>query len=255
MTGESDRTEVASFVENEPTTKTVEFEVAGQRLEGSIVIASKEGPFDILLLGGGGNIPYQEYYGAWQQHLATIGISSMSFDFRGVGVSDGELYQTSLDTRLDDARVAAELLKQEHPGRPLFIAGVSMGGPVATRLANEIAADGLLLVAPAAYSEEARHKKFGPDFKAAITKEESWMGSPDFTDLEKFPGRLVLAYGQEDNIIPTEILQHYTNIARIKGDVLTIPSVGHRFMREQDPVSLAARNEVQASLEMLATSD
>jgi pimeloyl-ACP methyl ester carboxylesterase len=238
--------------EKGPEQKTVEFEVAGQNLEGLIVKAGMDGPFNILLLGGGGNIPYQEYYAAWQTQLASIGVNSMSFDFRGVGASDRELGETSLDTRLEDAIAAMKLLQQEGPDRKLYVAGVSMGGTIAIQLANAVGADGLVLVAPAAYSEEARHKQFGPEFTAALRKEGSWEDSPDFSELEQFDGKLLLAYGEEDTVIPDAILHRYTDIAMQKGRVLVLPSVGHRFMREGDPASLAARDEVQASLEMLA---
>lgn len=246
--------EVTDQVEQEkgPAQKTVEFEVAGQKLEGQIVKAGMDGPFNILLLGGGGNIPYQEYYGAWQAELASIGVNSMSFDFRGVGASDCELGETSLETRLQDAIAAMKLLQEECPGRKLYVAGVSMGGTIAIQLANEARAAGLVLVAPAAYSEEARHKQFGSEFTAALRKEGSWENSPDFSELEQFDGKLLLAYGEDDAVIPDAILHRYSDIAAQKGQVLVLPSVGHRFMREGDPASLAARDEVKASLEMLA---
>lgn len=241
------------IIESGPAEYEVSFEVAGKRLEGSIIEAGHKGLFDILLIGGGGHIPHKDYYGAWQNELASVGVSSMSFDFRGVGASEGQLSETGLGTRLEDARSAVDYFKKQRPNRKLYIMGVSMGGTTAIQLANEIQADGLVLAAPAAYSEEARHKLFGPEFTAALKQEDSWVNSPDFDGLEQFKGKLILVHGDQDDVIPAPILQHYDNTARKNGTVLVIPGVGHRFMRQDDAESIAARRELQVSLEIIAS--
>jgi alpha/beta superfamily hydrolase len=241
------------LIENEPIKHEVFFDVAGKRLEGMIVESPQKGPFDILLIGGGGHIPHEDYYGAWQNELVGIGVNSMSFDFRGVGASEGELSESGLDTRLEDARAAVDYFKKQGLGRNLYIMGVSMGGTIAIQLANEVQADGLVLAAPAAYSEEARHKLFGPEFSAAIRKEGSWENSPDFYDLEQFEGKVLLVHGDKDSVVPAPILHQYDEVSRKKGTVLVIPGAGHRFMRQGDPESIMARQEVLASLEIIAS--
>ncbi len=216
----------------------VTLHVEGNKLEGHLLRVEDTTSPRILILGGGANIPYNEgYYATWQKKMAEQGMSSLSFDFRGVGSSDGKLGETTLNTRLDDAREASKLLGLEN----IYIAGISMGAPLAIRLANEIKAKGVILISPAAYSEEARVKYFGDEFSMAIRKPHSWENSPDFEELVKFKGSIILAYGKQDNVIPEPVLQKYSDIVIPKGLVLAFENVGHRLMRENDAASVQAR--------------
>ena len=247
----STRNSMSEATENNSTEKGVSFTVAGKKLKGLIVEASNS-DFSTLLIGGGGHIPHREYYGAWQSQLADMGMSSMSFDFRGVGASEGELDETGLQTRLEDARGATQYLKELYPNRRLCIMGVSMGGAVAIQLANEIHAESLVLIAPAAYAEEARHVSFGPAFTAILRKEGSWHYSPEFSQLEDFKGKILLAYGKEDEVIPEPILTRYGKVVRKNGgSVLAIPRVDHGLMRRNDSDSIAARKKIKTALETI----
>lgn len=241
---------MSAFKPAKSSPKKISFRVAGESLEGSIIEASDTN-FNTLLIGGGGHIPYRDYYGIWQDRLASVGIGSMSFDFRGVGASEGQLSKMGLQTHLEDARGAAQYLNKLFPGRKLQIMGVSMGGAIAIQLANEIKADRLILVAPAAYSEKARSVSFGPAFTSILREERSWQDSPEFDQLEQFNGRTLLVYGEEDEVIPEPILMRYSRIVRKQGCVLIIPQVDHGFMRKNDPASIAAREEIITSLRYL----
>ncbi len=196
----------------------------------------------LLIVNGGANIPIaQSPYPEWQGVLGEKGISSLSFDFRGVGDSGVALFDTSLLTRREDVRAALDLFKTQSSKIPMYVMGVSMGAPLAIELALSEKLAGLILTSPAAYSAEAREKNFGEAFSQAIRKPRSWEGSPEFENLKAYNGKMLLAYGVDDDIVPQEILREYDEIVGQKrGNVLRLHA-GHRFMREGDQASSDAR--------------
>jgi len=75
------------------------------------------------------------------------GFSTLRFNFRGVGDSDGSFDQGNGETL--DAIAAAEFMRGEFPGLPLLLAGFSFGAYVQARAAEELLPQQLVLVAPA----------------------------------------------------------------------------------------------------------
>jgi alpha-beta hydrolase superfamily lysophospholipase len=82
---------------------------------------------------------------------AARGIAAYAYDHRGHGYSPGDrAVVTRFDDLVDDATAMRRRVCAEHPGLPLFLFGVSMGGVVATRSAQR-QSDGLrgvVLLAP-----------------------------------------------------------------------------------------------------------
>jgi alpha/beta superfamily hydrolase len=79
--------------------------------------------------------------------LHEVGIPSLRFNFRGVGLSAGAFDQGNGET--DDAGAIADYGAARWPGNSLVLAGFSFGGYVALRLALRRAAARLITVAPA----------------------------------------------------------------------------------------------------------
>jgi len=224
--------------------REVEFKSEDLKLSGTLFVVEKLCKGGVLILAGGGNFPHKEgYYPAWQRDMADHSISSFSFDYGGVGESEGKLDETNLISRLEDARNALKVLASNINAVRLFVVGISMGAPIASRLANESDVGGLILVSPAAYSEVARDKTFGPEFSEEIRREKSWKNSPDFNELLRFKGRVLLVYSRNDEIIPSEILETYDNIVRERGIILALETVSHGFIRETDPESRRAQRK------------
>jgi alpha-beta hydrolase superfamily lysophospholipase len=79
-------------------------------------------------------------------------IAVLAVDLRGFGRSDGERgLVLKFDHFLDDVEQLLDRTAAEHPGKPLFLLGHSMGGEVAAWLAiaRRPKIDGLILSAPA----------------------------------------------------------------------------------------------------------
>jgi uncharacterized protein len=70
------------------------------------------------------------------RNMQELGFSVLAVDYRGFGQSTAEL--PSEDSVLEDARAAWDWIAREHPGRPRFIFGHSLGGAIAVQLAGQV---------------------------------------------------------------------------------------------------------------------
>jgi len=96
---------------------------------------------------------YRQAFAEVGPFLAAGGIATYAYDQRGFGATAGRGIWPDAEVLMDDARMVASLLRQRHPGRPLYLLGESMGGAVAMSLLAETpaAADGTVLVAAAVW--------------------------------------------------------------------------------------------------------
>ena len=78
--------------------------------------------------------------------FAELGVTSLRFNFRGVGQSHGSFDQGRGE--VDDLQAAVDWLRARHPEAPLWLAGFSFGAYVALSGQSQAQADRLLLVAP-----------------------------------------------------------------------------------------------------------
>ena len=78
--------------------------------------------------------------------IASLGIPSVRFNFRGVGRSEGE-YDEGRGEQQDLIKVI-EWARQQYPDRPLWLAGFSFGSWIAALQAKEQGAEQLVSIAP-----------------------------------------------------------------------------------------------------------
>lgn len=71
------------------------------------------------------------------EQMRGLGFSVLAIDYRGFGLSGDELPSESIV--YEDARAAWAWLAQQHPDRPRYIFGHSLGGAIAVQLASEVA--------------------------------------------------------------------------------------------------------------------
>jgi len=88
--------------------------------------------------------------------LAARDIATYAYDLRGFGATTQPGIWPGSDLLAEDVRTVAALLREAHPGRPLYLLGESMGGALAMSVLAETpgAADGTLLVAAAVWGRE-----------------------------------------------------------------------------------------------------
>lgn len=131
----------------------VAFTVAGQTVRGMLHTPDGEAPAPAVLwlhgFTGHRNEAHRLFVDA-ARRLAERGIASLRFDFRGCGESDGDFFDTSIATQVDDARAALAFLRRQPgvDGQRVAIAGFSLGAAIASQLAHDEAPAALVFWSP-----------------------------------------------------------------------------------------------------------
>jgi alpha/beta superfamily hydrolase len=119
----------------------------GLRLEGRL--HEDEGRLAAVVLH-----PHPQYGGDMHNHvvaaicetLAESGATTLRFNFRGTGRSEGAFDNGRGEA--DDARAAIDSLREIHPDARVLLAGYSFGAMVAAGVAADSGVDALVLVSP-----------------------------------------------------------------------------------------------------------
>lgn len=218
-------------------TKEITFFSDGRKLAGTLYAPSKGSVTPaVLFIHGAGKANRTRYF-PWQEYLAKKGFSSFSFDVRGVGESEGNFEEGSLNNRLIDAQNALKTFIKTGfvDPRRLGIGGNSMGAHVAVRLIEknpEIKA--IMLGCAAAYGIEAEGKQLNEEFTWVIRKPDSWKTSPVFPILNSYKGKVFILYGEEEEVIPHEVEKNFLDIAKTKGEAYLLPHIGHKLLQPEN---------------------
>lgn len=96
---------------------------------------------------------YRQAFAEVGPFLASRDIATYAYDQRGFGATAQPGIWPGSERLVDDARTVAALLHAQHPGRPIYLLGESMGGAVALSVLVQSpeAGDGVVLVAPAVW--------------------------------------------------------------------------------------------------------
>jgi len=99
-----------------------------------------------------GIVEHAGRYADFAERLNQIGLAVRAYDLRGHGRSEGpRVYVRSFSEHIDDLDRFIASVREEHPERPLFLMGHSMGGAIVARwvIENNPDLNGLILSAPA----------------------------------------------------------------------------------------------------------
>ena len=113
----------------------------------------KDPPQAVLIALHGFN-DYSNFFAAPGTFLATRGIASYAYDQRGFGAAPGHGLWPGIDALIADLKTLAGLVRDRHPGTPIYLLGESMGGAVimvAIADGDAPEADGIILAAPAVW--------------------------------------------------------------------------------------------------------
>ena len=80
------------------------------------------------------------------ESLARAGVSTLRYDKRGVGASEGDFLRSGMEDLRTDSFAARDWLAAHSPGLPLLVIGHSEGTYYAAGLAGERKADGIVLL-------------------------------------------------------------------------------------------------------------
>lgn len=169
-----------------------------------------------------------------RESLNDNGIPSSSFDFIGHGETGGNISDSTLHGRTDQAATVIRHTCIE----PLTLIAASMSGYTAIKLTEVFAVSNLILLVPAVYTPRAYDLSFGSEFSAAIRIPGSWQESDAFSIISIFKGNLLIIAAEVDNVIPMEVIERiYSSAKNARNRHLHIvPNSRHvsLFPREQD---------------------
>ncbi len=157
----------------------------------------------VLFLHGAGTSDRRRF-DRFREQLALEKISSCALDFIGHGETGGEMSETSLKERTDQAATVIQALGLP---KPLHIVAASMGGYTAIKLTELFDVETLIFLAPAVYSKEAYDVVFGTGFTDIIRRERSWDDTDAWEILNRYKGNLLIYIGEHDEVVPYEVVQ------------------------------------------------
>lgn len=211
--------------------KQVEFKVGNETLRGSLFIPEGKGPFPAVVFfhGRGSN---RKNYLPMAEKLSENGIYSLTFDFRGCGVSDGIFANQTHRMGVEDGKAGLEFLLDQNVDRNrIGIQGTSFGGYVVGMLLNEYDfIKSVVLRVPAAYSDQTFNVKADVE-EGYFRKRENWINSSAYKGLENFKADLLVIESEKDELLPSEEVKKYYNVTKMasKRKLYIQKGAGHSF--------------------------
>lgn len=151
--------------------------------------------------------------------LRECGATTLRFNFRGVGASEGDFDDG--DGELDDLRAVAAWARDNHPGKALWLAGFSFGAWVALRGAAELGAAALISIAPPVG--------------------RSW--AFDGIQLPDIPWLVI--QGDDDDVVDANAVQAWAEALPRPPRLVRMPDAGHFFHRKLIDLRGAIRNGIR----------
>jgi len=155
-----------------------------------------------IVLHGAGKSS-RDRFSRMRNRLNAKGLPSVSFDFIGHGETGGEITETSLYGRTEQAASVIQHTLRE----PFTLIAASMSAYTAIMLTEKFSVKNIVLLVPAVYTPRAYHLSFGLAFSAAIRVPCSWKDSDAFSILENFKGNLLIVAAENDHVIPEEVIE------------------------------------------------
>ena len=160
----------------------------------------------IAVFHGAGTSNSERFTGIAQGFLKK-GVSVVALDFIGHGRTGGDMSEGSLALRNQYALAAIDhwLAKDI----PLILLGSSMGGHTALRVSASLGTrvKAMCLLQPAIYASDAEDVHFNSEFTEILRRPGSWQSSLALHDAANFAGKVYLAIGSADPVIPWGVIE------------------------------------------------
>lgn len=201
----------------------------------------------VLFVHGGG-LRGKSTFKSLQRQFLGKSLASLAYDSSGFGGSEGDRSEETLDTRLEDADAAFDILAQHVNPDAVSVVGVSMGADIAIRLLGRKRIKRLVLLSPAIYAEKDRNDPINLGFTRRLRRDrQSWQDAPGFSDLEAFSGQALIVYGTRDNIIPSEMQERFKIIAETREwPFVMLEGAPHNLLRPHTHEEMQTKRAVVA---------
>ena len=155
--------------------------------------------------------------------LREVGATTLRFNFRGVGQSEGRFDDGVGE--LDDLRAVAAWARANHPDKILWLAGFSFGAYVTLAAAADLLPDAVISIAPPAAGR-------GWDFAAIPAPDVPWL----------------VVQGDADEIIDPQAVYAWIDGLARKPQLVRMPDTSHFFHRKLVDLRGAIQHETKAWL-------
>lgn len=230
--------------------EVVHCDAGSYQLTGTLTRPAVDGGVPIVIMLHGFTAGRDEFGGIFSDLallLGQNGVASVRFDFGGTGDSGGRFDEMSLMTELSDARAILAYTKSLDfvDTDNISLVGASMGGAVASLLAEEYPEDvsGLVLWAPAArIPDDARSGWFermaGSDgtiklwdgFEVGKRFVDDVKDLDFFSGLGKYDGGILIIYGGYDPVMWGGYAEKYAGVYPEGAlEIIKLKGVPHRY--------------------------
>jgi uncharacterized protein len=233
----------------------IQFNAGNEKLVGETIVCQPHTRPQLMFLHGAGQATKERGRPLTEAIVETTGLGAFLFDFSGHGGSSGALSESSLKKRTEEAEVAWQFLAKDKP-QALF--AFSMGGHIALELLKHHQVETLVLFYPGVYTRQAFDLPFDGRFSAEIRKDQSWRDASVFDNLRSFTGNLLIVYGENDVVVPKEIITLIYDAAANAAhkELYIIPNVPHLLLPTvyQDPdLMRQVQDKIHTALSSLVT--
>jgi len=139
--------------------------------------------------------------------LRELGVTTVRFNFRGTGASEGTFDNGAGE--LDDLRAVAAWVRVQRPDDALWLAGFSFGAYVSLRAAEELQPEMLISIAPPASGR-------GWDFDSIAMPTMPWL----------------VIQGDADEIVDPQAVYDWLERNNAQAELVRMPDTGHFFHRK-----------------------
>ena len=156
------------------------------------------------------------------------GASTMRFNFRGVGASEGAF--DNGDGESEDLRAVFEWVRAQRPDAEVWLAGFSFGSYVAYRMAAELKPGMLVMIAPPA------NRGYG------------------FDEVTPFDGPWLVVQGDADEVVNPADVYAWVDGLKQPPELVRIPDTSHFFHRRLMDLRGAVKNGIRPYLPAATTT-
>lgn len=216
----------------------ISFMSGDDKIAGNLFQGAKPTKFAFLLIQGWTG--HQNTAAA--QALADLGFTSMTYDMRGNGDSEGNLDELSRADFVNDAVVAFDFLKERVGERVrIGVVGSSFGSYIAVLLSERRPVTCLSLRVPANYPDQGfdepqLSQKYGSnDFVEWRSKKLRHSENHTLTTLHNFMGRVQIIEAGADEVVPHQVAVNYADSVSDKAqlDYVVMENAPHRLADER----------------------
>ncbi len=153
--------------------------------------------------------------------LRELGATTVRFNFRGTGHSEGEFDEGRGET--EDLRAVVAWVRAQRPDHALWLAGFSFGAYVSIRAAEELKPAVLISIAPPA-------------------------GRWDFENMALPSMPWLVIQGENDEIVDPQAVYDWLKKSKAKAEVVRMPDTSHFFHRKLIDLRGAIKNGMRPYL-------